>query len=181
MTWADWAILGLLVFAIFGGMVQGFLRSVFALGGLLLGLVLASWNYDRVGRFILPAMHSESIIDAVGFLVTAIVVMLAAAVVGAALQRMFHWAGLGCLDTLLGGIFGFLQGALLVMVFVLVTVAFFPGSGWLTGAKLPPLFFEACHLSMDMSPKQLGDQVQDGVKKLKKETPAWMHPGHGTT
>jgi uncharacterized membrane protein required for colicin V production len=81
----------------------------------------------------------------------------------------------------LGAIFGFLEGALLVMVFILVTIAFFPGTAWLTDARLPRMFFGACHLSMDMSPKELSDQVQERLRKLKRESPAWMHPGHGAS
>src|ERR1700691_6093750 len=50
------------------------------------------------------------------------------------LEKSFRWAGLGCVDTLLGAIFGFLEGAMLVMVIVLMTVAFFPGTVWLTEA-----------------------------------------------
>lgn len=180
MAWADWAILGVLALAIFGGMVQGFIRSAFALGGLVLGFVLATWNYGIAAKMFRSLVRSETIADAIGFLVIAILVMLVAAVLGGAIQRMFRWAGLGCLDTLLGAVIGFLQGVLLVIVFVLVTVAFFPGSDWLIGARLPHLFFGVAHLSMDASPKELGDKVQDSLRKLKKESPQWMHPDHST-
>ena len=70
---------------------------------------------------------------------------------------------------------------MLVMVIVLVTVAFFPGTVWLTEAQLPRMFFGAAGLSMDMSPKDLSNQVQESLKKLKHESPAWLHPGHGVS
>jgi len=179
MAWADWAILGVLAFAIFAGMVQGFIRAAFALGGLALGFVLATWNYGLAAKMFNHLVQSERIANAIGFVVIAILVMLVAAVLGAAIQRMFRWAGLGCLDTLLGGILGFFQGVMLVIVFVLVTVAFLPGSGWFAGARLPQLFFGAAHLSMDISPKELEDKVQGSLRKLKKESPQWMHPSPG--
>jgi len=181
MAWADLAILAVLIVAIFAGMAQGFFRSFCSLGGLFLGLVLAVWNYRLLGRVFLPMVRIEALANAIGFLLITLSVMLAGAVLGAFLEKTFRWAGLGCIDTLLGAVFGFLQGALLVMVFVLVTVAFFPGTRWLTEARLPQMFFGACHLSMDMSPKELSDQVRESLKKMKRESPSWMHPSHGTS
>ena len=72
--------------------------------------------------------------------------------------------GLGCLDKLGGAVMGFLQGALLVTVCVLVTVAFFPAQQWLAEARLPGMFSGAFHLSSTVSPGELGDRVRDGVK-----------------
>ena len=88
--------------------------------------------------------------------------------------------GVLAIDTILGALLGLMQGVLAVIVFVLVTIAFFPGSQWLTDAKLPPMLFQACHISMDMGPKDLSDQVENSMKKLKRESPSWMHPSHPT-
>jgi len=181
MSWVDLAILAILIVAIFAGMAQGFFRSFCSLGGLFLGLALAIWNYSLVGKLLIPIVRIEAVANAIGFLVIALAVMLAAAFLGAFLEKTFRWAGLGCIDTLLGAVFGFLQGALLVMVCVLVTVAFFPGTRWLTEARFPQMFFGACHLSMDMSPKELSDRVHESLKRLKHESPSWMHPSHGTS
>ena len=70
-----------------GGIAQGFLRSVFGLGGLVLGLVLGAWNYGRIGRALMPVVHSEEIADTVGFLLIALVVMLLAGLLGALLSK----------------------------------------------------------------------------------------------
>ena len=56
-------------------------------------------------------------------------------------QDAFHSIGLGCLDRIAGGSFGFLQGVLLVTLGILVTVAFFPQAHWLADARLPRYFF----------------------------------------
>jgi membrane protein required for colicin V production len=180
-SWADWAVVAILVMGVVVGLAQGFFRSFCSLAGLFVGLVLAIWNYSYLGRVFLPLVRIEALANAIAFLVIAILVMLAAALLGGFFEKTFRWAGLGCLDTFLGAIFGFLEGALMVMVIVLVTVAFFPGTVWLTEARLPPMFFGACHLSMDMSPKDLSNQVRESLKKLKHESPTWLHPGHGVS
>ena len=177
MTWVDWAIVIFLAVSVLGGLQQGFFRSVCSLGGLVLGLVLAAWNYRGVAALLRPLVHIEDIADAIGFLLIALVVMALAGTLGSILAKTLHKLGLGCLDRLAGGIFGLLQGALLVTLCILVAVAFFPSARWLTEGKLPRQFFGACHLSTHVSPEYLADRVREGLKMLEEESPEWMHPG----
>ncbi len=177
LTVADWIIIAILVGAVLGGIAQGFLRSVFGLGGLLLGLVLAAWNYGRVAAIFLPLVRSETAADVIGFLLIALVVMLAFGFVGALLSKVFRKVGLGCLDSLAGAVFGFFQGALLVTVGLLVTMAFFPNTQWLAQSRLPRYFFGACHLSTNITPKGLAEHVRGELNHLEKVSPSWMHPG----
>ncbi|MGA2352058.1 MAG: CvpA family protein [Terracidiphilus sp.] len=180
MAWVDWAIVLVMLLAVLGGLAQGFFRSVFSLAGLLLGLVLAAWNYGRIGGLLLPYVRSPRVANAIGFLLIAIVVMALAAIVGKILSKVFHQVGLGCLDRLLGAAFGFMQGAVMVMLVILVAVAFFPKAPWLVEAKLPKLFFGACHVSTHMSPEDLAVRVRQGLKVLEEESPQWLHSDNGT-
>jgi membrane protein required for colicin V production len=177
MTVVDWIIVLILAGAVLAGIAQGFLRSVFSLGGLLLGLVLAAWNYPGVAKFLNTLIHNDQVSNTIGFLLIAMVVMAVAALLGGFLSKAFHKLGLGCLDRLAGAIFGFFQGALLVTVCILVTVAFFPETEWLTKARMPQYFFGACHLSTHVSPKILAEHVREDLNRLESESPAWMHPG----
>jgi membrane protein required for colicin V production len=177
MSVVDWIIVAILAGSVIAGIAQGFLRSVFSLGGLILGLVVAAWNYDRIARFVQPIVRNEHVANAVGCILIALLVAAVAALVGAFLSKAFQKLGLGCLDSLAGAIFGFVQGALLVTVFILVTVAFFPETEWLTQARLPKYFFSACHLSTHVSPSGLANLVREDLNRLERESPAWMHPG----
>jgi hypothetical protein len=78
-----------------------------------------------------------------------------------------------------GAIVGFVQGVLLVTICILVTVAFFPQTQWLTQATLPKEFFGALHLSTNVTPGDLKGRVIDGLKTLKHDTPPWMHEKNG--
>jgi membrane protein required for colicin V production len=176
VTLVDWIIVAILAAAVLGGIAQGFLRSVFSLGGLLLGLVLAAWNYPTVAAFFKTAVRSEKVANAIGFLLIALVVTALAALIGVALSKAFRKMGFGCLDSLAGAIFGFFQGALLVTVCLLVTVAFFPETAWLTQSKLPRYFFGAVHFSSRVTPSVLADRIRDELKHLEQESPDWMHP-----
>jgi membrane protein required for colicin V production len=179
MDWVDLVILAVLAGAIFVGMVQGFFRTTCSLLGLVLGVVLASWNYLRLAAVLKRMVPLDSVADAIAYLAIAVAVMIAANVAGVVLKKFFRWMGMGCIDTLGGAIAGFVQGALLVTVCILVTVAFFPQTEWLTRAKFPQLFFGTCHLSTHMSPDELSERVRGGLKTLKHELPQWTHEKSG--
>jgi membrane protein required for colicin V production len=176
MTWVDWAIVILVALSVLGGFQQGFFRSVCSLGGLILGLVLAAWNYARFAAVLIPLVRIDTVADTIAFLVIAVVVMGLAGILGSVLARAFHQLGLGFVDRLAGAAFGFLQGVLLVTLCILVAVAFFPKAHWLVEGKLPKQFFGACHLTTHMSPEDLARRVREGLKILEKESPKWMHP-----
>jgi membrane protein required for colicin V production len=181
VDWVDLIILAVLLACVMGGLAQGFFRSVCSLAGLFLGLVLAAWNYQRAGSVFMPIVHVEAVANTIGFLIIALLVMAIANVLGGVLAKTAKWMGLGCLDSLGGAIVGFLQGALLVMVCILVTVAFFPQTRWLTEAYLPKMFFQACDFSTHVTPSELTTRVTEGLKKLKREAPPWTHPKNGSS
>ena len=178
MGLVDWAIVVAIVLAVLGGFTQGFFRAVCGLGGLLLGLALAAWNYRLIAALVLPMVRIEAVANVIGFLLIALIVMGLAAVAGRILSKIFHHMGLGCLDRLAGAAFGFFQGALLVTLVILAALAFFPKAHWLREAQLPRYFFGACHLSTEMSPAELAERVRQGLKTLKDESPEWAHPGN---
>lgn len=175
----DIAILILMALAGLNGLAKGFFRSVCGLGGLFFGLVLAAWNYPRGSALLLPILRFTPLANAVGFLLIALVVSFVANWAGAVLSRATHMVGLGCLDRILGGLFGLLQGALAVTLVILVAVAFFPQAQWLSEGRLPRQFFGACHMSTHLSPEMLATKIREGLRTLEKETPHWMHPETG--
>ena len=181
MEWVDWIILAVLVGSVLGGMAQGFFRTICTLLGLVLGVLLASWNYARLGAAFKPIIRIEAVDNAIGFLLIAVIVMTLASMAGAALKNAFHWMGLGCLDIMGGAVVGFLQGVLLVTVCILVTVAFFPQTQWLTQAEFPQMFFRACHVSTHMGPDELTGRVRSGLKTLEHDAPKWLHEKNGGT
>lgn len=178
MTWVDWAIVIFMALSVLAGFQQGFFRSVASLGGLILGLALAAWNYGRVAALLKPFVRLEAVADTIGFLAIALFVMALAGVAGSILAKTLHKLGLGCLDSLAGAVFGLLQGALLVTLCILVAVAFFPKSPWLAEGRLPKQFFGICHLSTHVSPEDLARRLREGLRILEEESPEWMHPEH---
>ena len=181
MTWIDWAIVAVLAASVLGGLAQGFFRSVCSLAGLVFGLLLASWNYWRIADAIQGIVRNEAVSNAVGFILIMVLVMALANLIGNFLGKTLSWMGLGCLDMAGGAILGFFQGAFVVMLTILITVAFFPNAQWLVNSRLPPLFFGACHLSIHATPAELAEKVLDGLRHIENETPHLLHPPKGVS
>jgi len=175
MTLVDWAVVIIMVSAVIAGMVQGFFRSVCSLGGLLLGLALAAWNYDRLAGLFLPLVRIPAVANTIAFLLIALLIMALIGVVGNLLAKAFKMIGLGWLDGIAGGIFGFFQGVVLVVVFILVIVAFFPQEQWLAEATLPRMFFGALHVSTHMTPSELSSRVHSGLQSIEEESQRLLH------
>ena len=164
MTIVDWAVVGIMAIAVLGGLIQGFFRSVCSLGGLVLGLVVAAWNYGRVASLLLPFIRIPAVANTVAFLLIALLIMAAISLVGNLLAKAFKMLGLGWLDGLAGAVFGFFQGVVLVVICILVIVAFFPQVHWIADARLPRMFFGACHVGSNFTPGELGERVRSGLK-----------------
>jgi membrane protein required for colicin V production len=179
MIWVDWIIVLVILLAVLAGLREGFFRSACSVAGLLLGLAIAAWNYGRLAAWLLFIVHIEAVADVVGFLIIAFAVMALFGLAGQIMSKTVDGLGLGCLDRLLGAAFGFFQGALLVMVVVLVSLAFYPHAHWLARAKLPKYFFSACHMTARMSPEEMADRIRHGLLLLEDESPQWLHPGKG--
>jgi membrane protein required for colicin V production len=161
--------------SVLAGIARGFFRSAFSLAGLVLGLALAAWNYWRLAAVLKVVIHSVEVADAIAFVVIALLVMVVAAIVGSLLAKVFEKVGLGCLDRLAGGLFGFVEGLVFVLVCILVTVAFFPQTVWLTEARLPRYFFGALHVSIRVTPSRLSDRIRNELHTLESESQQLIH------
>jgi len=178
MTLVDWTIVIIMLAAVIAGMAQGFFRSVCSLGGLVLGLAVAAWNYARLARILIPLVRIPAIANTVAFVFIALLIMVLAALIGKILAKTLKTLGLGWLDGIAGAIFGFFQGVVLVVVFILVIVAFFPREQWLAESTLPRMFFGALHVSTHVTPSDLASRVRSGLHAVEEESQRLLHSSH---
>jgi membrane protein required for colicin V production len=176
MAIVDWVIVAVVVLAVIGAAKNGFFVEAFSLAGVVLGLLIASWNYQRLMPALLQAVHTPAIAEAIAFLAIALVIMIAAGLVGQILHRTAHTIGLGWLDRLVGAAFGFLKGCVVVTLGVMALAAFFPNCGWLDHSRLAPYFLSAAHTTTAVTPQELGERIRDGVKVIRDAQPDWLKP-----
>ena len=175
LTLVDWIIVVILAGSMLAGLARGFFRSVFSLAGLIAGVAIASWNYWRLAAILRRFIHTVEIADAGAFLIIAGLVMIVAALLGSLLAKVFEKVGLGCLDRIAGALFGLVEGLVFVALCILVTVAFFPQTAWLTEARLPRYFFGALHVSIQVTPSRLGERVRKELNTLETKSQQWIN------
>ncbi len=166
----DIAIVGIVILSMLAAITQGLLRELFSLGGLILGLVLASWNYARLAAPISHWIHSPGIANALAFLLIALGVMLLAGMIGSLLRKTVQVIGLGWLDSMLGAAFGILRGCVVVMVAMIAIAAFRHNASWMQGSKLTPYFLPGAQMLSAQAPAALKEKVIVGIAYLR-------HPG----
>ncbi|HTU61085.1 MAG TPA: CvpA family protein, partial [Polyangiales bacterium] len=63
----DWMLAALLAYSTIRAAMRGLVRELFALGGLLVGFVLACWYYRNVAEFLRGLVNSEPLADFCAF------------------------------------------------------------------------------------------------------------------
>ena len=166
MNGLDWLIAGILVLSVLHAAAQGFVFELFSLAGTVFGYLLAAWEYPVVARYLAPYVKSEVVASGAGFLLIFVAVVILAGIAG----RIARWAttsvGLRWFDRLLGGAFGFLRGALVVVVLVMAMASFLPSSRALAGSSLAQYFLVAGRAAVYAGPGELKQKFRDGLKAL---------------
>ncbi len=176
----DWFILVVIFLSTLLAAAQGLLLEAISLLALVLGLWLAFWNYAVLAAPLGRLIHSQHIADVLAFLLIALGVMLVVGLIGRAISRVAHTAGLGSLDSLLGAIFGIIRGCFLVVVAIIAIAAFMPQNSWMSGSRLAPYFLSIAKEVSAGAPAELRHRIQEGAAIIEQEKPVWiqlhLHP-----
>ena len=173
----DWLLTIILAWSTLLALVRGLLRELCSLAGLIVGLLLGSWYYGPVAVWLEHWLPSAATANITAFLLIAVGVGVMAGVLGRLFRRTASTIGLGFLDRLAGGIFGFARGCLLGTVVVLAIAAFTPSFPALRASRLAPYFLDAAHGISFIVPHDLQAQIAGGVTALKHIPPHWIKGG----
>jgi membrane protein required for colicin V production len=181
MALIDWAIVIILIVSVLSAAKHGFFVEAFSLAGIILGLLLASWNYQKLLPWIDRWVHSPGVAEAIAFIAIAIAVMVIAGLAGRLIRWSVRSIGLGWADRFIGAIFGLLKGCVLVTLGIMAIAAFLPHATWLDRSKFAPYFLSAAHEASAVTPAQLGERIREGVKAIRDAQPDWLKPNAAVT
>jgi membrane protein required for colicin V production len=177
MNLADLLIIVVLVVSVVSAFVKGFFVEVFSLAGVILGLFIAAANYGALAPWILRIIQNRQAANLIAFLLIALLVMLLAGIAGRLCRGLFRQVGLGIVDRLLGAVFGFVKGCIVVTLVLMGVVAFLPRQNWLVTSRLAPAFLSAAHGGSHVVPFVLGEEIRQGLEALRMAPPNWLKPG----
>jgi len=166
MTPADWVILAIVVVAVVQAAISGFFGEAFNIAGLVVGYLLAAWQYERVANWLLPYLKSPWLGEILGFFLIFTAVMVLAGLIGKLARHLMKAAGLTFYDRVLGGLLGSLKGALLAAVLLLSVTTFAPASKWLAGSTLAPYFLVVGRAAIWLAPSDLRARFYQGLDLL---------------
>jgi membrane protein required for colicin V production len=170
----DWLLAALLFYSTVRAAMRGFFREAFALGGLILGFLLACWFYHPLAARLHGLINSSELAQFTAFVLILIATMLLAGLIGSLLRRTASVIGLGFFDRLLGAVFGLIRGCILGTALLMALTAFLPPAPWMASSQLAPYFLRASHAVFFVMPSQLKSQLHDGANRLKHTTPDWI-------
>lgn len=173
----DWLLAGLLFYSTVKAFIVGLIREAFALGGLIIGLLTASWCYQPLGNNLAGLISTPSIAQLVAFLLVLCAVMLVATLIARLIQKGASAIGLGILDRLGGAAFGFLRGYLLGVALLMAVTAFLPTAPWMKSSRLLPYFIPGSHAVSFVVPTDLKHKLLDGLHRIKHTQPDWIKLG----
>ena len=176
MNLFDFFLVAVLAYSTIMAFLRGIILELFSLGGLIAGILLASWNYNRVAIILGHLITTPAMAEIVAFLLIIIGVMVLCTLLGKALNRTAHAIGLGVFDRLLGALFGFGRGCLFGVAILMAIAAFLPHSAWIANSRLSSYFLAGAHAVSFVVPHDLQQQILNGAQQLKHTAPDWIKP-----
>jgi membrane protein required for colicin V production len=168
MSIADWIILGFLVFSVIGAASEGFFHEAFGLAGLIVGYLLAAWQYQRLADWFAPHLKSPWVGEIAGFLIIFFAVLIVAGFAGRTARWAMKKAGLSAIDRALGAVLGLLRGVLVVAVVLTAVAAFAPAAKWLEASELAPYFLVGGRAAIWLAPPELRHRFYQGLDYMRQ-------------
>jgi membrane protein required for colicin V production len=167
MNLADWIIIIIVVLSALHAANVGFFQEAFYIGGLIVGYLLAAWQYQRVGFLLSGYLKSPWVADSAGFLIIFFVVTVAFGLAGRTARGVMKASGLRLIDRFLGGLLGALRGGLIVAFVLVGMTSFTPSAKWLEGSELAPYFQAVGRAAIWAAPAELRARFYQGLDLLR--------------
>lgn len=153
MNWADWAILVVLTLSSVISLARGFIKEALSLVIWIVALVVANVFSNRLEVLLTNTISTPSLRAMAAFLLVFIGVLLLGALINFCIGLIVKATGLSGTDRLLGMLFGFARGLLIVMLLLIYVPNYVP-------IKNDP-WFQQSTLILYFSPYQAA--VQNGI------------------
>jgi membrane protein required for colicin V production len=168
MTPADWLILLAILLNVVLAAMHGFFAEVFSMAGLVIGYVVAAWQYQRLADKLMSFLSSELLAEIFGFLIIFFAILIVFSIAGRIARRLMKEVGLSGFDRFLGALLGLLKGALVVAVVLMGMTAFTPTSTMLDKSELAPYFLVAGRAAIWVAPSALRARFYEGLDFLRR-------------
>jgi membrane protein required for colicin V production len=176
VNWLDWVIIGFIALSVIGGFREGFVRLGIGFAALIVGFIAATWFYGLAADPLVPYVKTRTLANLLGFSLIFVGVLVTGSLVAALIARVFKLVGLSPVDRVLGAAFGFVRGALVIVIATMCLMAFAPNSlpAAVETSDLAPYVIRGSRALTTVAPFDLKqgfnrtfDRVQGMIKELR--------------
>lgn len=164
---ADGVILALIAISTLFGVFRGFTRETFSLAGWVAAYIVARVFHPVLDLLLVDVIATPSLRMATAwgtlFLATLALVSLA----GYMVRSLMEAAGVSGIDRLLGGVFGLVRGAILVLALLVMLAPFVNRDNWWQEATLPGAF-----MRYEASGRALKQKLVEAARSAAGDKPA---------
>ncbi len=170
-NWLDLFLTILFVVLVIRGLFTGFSKAASTLLGVIVGFWVASNQYPLVSSHLSLFIHNPLWRDLGAFFLLFLVVYIGFLVAGIIIHGFFRFLSLKWLDSILGGVFGFLKAMVFAgMVVFILTLTLPEKSPLLKGSRLYPVVSDVAHWMTSMVPENLKAKFMWKWRKMEDHT-----------
>jgi membrane protein required for colicin V production len=166
MTAADWAIVLVVLLNVIAAAVQGFFAEILSMAGLVIGYILAAWQYQRLAAWLMSFLKSDLLADIFAFLLIFFAVLILFGIAARIARKLMKEVGLSGFDRFMGALLGVVKGGLVVAVVLMGMTAFTPTSKLLESSQLAPYFLVVGRAAIWVAPSALRARFYEGLDFL---------------
>ena len=126
LNWVDWVIVVVLTLSTLLSLWRGFVREALSLLAWVVAYVAANIFADTLSAVLAGAIDNVTGRYIVSFVIIFVGVLILGNLVNAVMRRIIKLTGLSTLDRLLGTVFGFTRGLIVVLVAVFIAQELLP-------------------------------------------------------
>ena len=171
MNWVDIIIVIILAVGLGKGLANGFVRGIFGIAALVLGIVIAAANYQEVVNTLFSRLQIGADARAIlGFLLVFVVVLILVSVVGRIISKALKLVSLGWMDRLAGSVLGLVMASLFTgVVLLLVAMAGLQANAGVARSVVAPMVIHVTDTVVVFAPDVARQMVEKHYVKLRLE------------
>jgi membrane protein required for colicin V production len=120
LNWADWVILIIFAISSLFGLLRGLVKEALSLANWGVALLIAMSFRDRLASLFISYIHTYSLRQLIAFGVLFLTSLLIGGLLIYLMGALIKMTGLSFMDRLLGMVFGFIRGFVLVMAMLIL-------------------------------------------------------------
>jgi len=165
LNWLDIILLAILIITFILGIMKGLIRQIIGIAAVIIGLILAVYNYPYVSEFYMDLVSNKVVSQLLGFFTVFIAVLLVGWLISYLLSKLMI-GPLKFVNHVLGGVLGLLKGILIAGVIVFALLVFPVDKRALRHSELAPYCFKITEAIYYLIPESLKQDFKKAYRDI---------------